>query len=203
MATFIKRLHFYPIALGLAVTVAASGALAQTQVYRYTDADGRIVYTDRQPLGDVKNLQTKKVGSNFVSTSQPGYAASLAAERYPVTLYTFACGDVCQNAEALLNKRGVPFALVNVAEPEGQTRLQAVATEGVAPVLTVGDKLVAKGYNEVRWQSMLDEAGYPKTPAPRRSVPLARTSETTSPAATVQDGTRAVGTPQRGGDYPK
>ena len=202
MATFINRLHPYSIALGLAVTVAASGALAQTQVYRYTDADGRVVYTDRQPVGDVKNLQTKNVGSNFISTSQPGYAATLAAERYPVTLYTFACGDVCQNAEALLNKRGVPFAIVNVAEPEGQTRLQTVATEGVAPVLTVGDKLVAKGYNEVRWQSMLDEAGYPKTPAPRRSVPLARSGEP-APPAIVQEGTRAVGTPQRGGDYPK
>ncbi len=182
--------------------VVAGGAFAQTQVYRYTDADGRVVYTDRQPTGDVKNLQTKKVGSNFVSTSDPSYAAALAAERFPVTLYTFPCGDVCQNAESLLNKRGVPFTIVNVAEPEGQTRLLAVASEGVAPIMTVGDKLVAKGFNETRWQAMLDEAGYPKTPASRRSAPMARASEST-PAATVQDGTRAVGAPVRGGDYPK
>mgnify|MGYP003694137603 CR=1 FL=1 len=31
----------------------------------------------------------------------------------------------------------------------------------------VGDKLVAKGFNEARWTAMLDEAGYPKS-APRR-----------------------------------
>ena len=31
-----------------------------------------------------------------------------------MTLFTFECGEVCQNAEALLNKRGVPFTIVNV-----------------------------------------------------------------------------------------
>jgi glutaredoxin len=190
----------FRIALGIAAVVVAGGAFAQAQVYRYTDADGRTVYSDRPPTSDVKNLQTKRLGANFISTSEPGYAAALAAERFPVTLYTFQCGEVCQNAETLLNKRGVPFTIVNVSEPDGQARLQAVAPEGIAPVLTVGDKQVAKGFNEARWQAMLDEAGYPKTPAPKRSAPTARVSE---PPPPVQDGTRAVGMPQRGGDYPK
>jgi glutaredoxin len=190
------------IALGIAAMAVAAGAIAQAQVYRYTDAEGHVVYTDRPPTGEVKNLQTKKVGTNYISTSEPGYAAALAAEKYPVTLYTFQCGDVCQNAESLLNKRGVPFTLVNVSEAEGQARLQAITNEAVAPVLTVGDKLTAKGFNETRWQAMLDEAGYPKTPAPKRAAPMARVTEP-SPPATVQEGTRAVGAPLRGGDYPK
>jgi glutaredoxin len=191
----------YRIAFGIAAITVAGGAFAQAQVYRYTDTDGRVVYSDRPPTTAVKNLQTKKLGSNFISTSEPGYAAALAAERFPVTLYTFQCGEVCQNAESLLNKRGVPFTIVNVSEAEGQTRLQAVASEGVAPVLTVGDKQVAKGYNEARWQAMLDEAGYPKTPPPRKSAPVGRISDATP--ATVQEGTKAVGAPVRGGDYPK
>ena len=188
------------IAFGFAALVVAGGAFAQAQVYRYTDPDGRTVYSDRPPSSDVKNLQTKKLGANFISTSEPGYAATLAAERFPVTLYTFQCGEVCQNAEALLNKRGVPFAIVNISEPEGQARLQQVSSEGVAPVLTVGDKQVAKGYNEARWQAMLDEAGYPKTPLPKRAAPVARISESPPP---VPEGTKAVGMPPRGGDYPK
>jgi hypothetical protein len=36
-------------------------------------------------------------------------------------------------------------------------------------VLQVGDKLIAKGYNEAKWQSILDEAGYPKA-APQRNT---------------------------------
>ena len=196
MATLTCR-----IALGIAAITLAGGAFAQAQVYRYTDADGRVVYSDRPPTAAVKNLQTKKLGANFISTSEPGYAAALAAERYPVTLYTFQCGEVCQNAEALLNKRGVPFTIVDVGVPEGQTRLQAVASEGVAPVLTVGDKQVAKGYNEARWQAMLDEAGYPKTQPPRKAAPVGRVTDATPPP--VQEGTRAVGAPVRGGDCPK
>jgi glutaredoxin len=190
------------IAFGIAALALAGGAFAQTQVYRYTDADGRVVYSDRAPTSAVKDLQTKKLGANFISTSEPGFASALAADRFPVTLYTFQCGDICQNAESLLNRRGVPFTIVNVSEPEGQTRMQAVAGEGMAPVLTVGDKLIGKGYNEARWQAMLDEAGYPKTPATRRATPVARASDATPPPA-VQDGTRAVGAPPRGGDYPK
>jgi len=199
MATFKLQ-----IAFGIAAITVAGGVFAQAQVYRYTDTDGHVVYTDRPPVGEVKNLQTKKMGANFISTSEPSYAAALAAERFPVTLYTFACGEVCQNAESLLNKRGVPFTVVNVSEAEGQARLQAINNEGVAPVLTVGDKLTAKGFNEARWQAMLDEAGYPKTQAPRRAAPLARAGDTSpTPGGTVQDGTRAVGAPLRGGDYPK
>jgi glutaredoxin len=192
----------YRIALGIALVTAAGGAFAQAQVYRYTDTDGRIVYSDRAPSGDVKNLQTKRMGSNFISTSEPGYAAALAADRFPVTLYTFACGEVCQNAEALLNKRGVPFTIVNVSEPVGQTRLMALTNESTAPVLTVGDKLVAKGYSESRWQAMLDEAGYPKTPAPRRAAPAVRVTDVPV-AAAAPEGTKAVGPAPRGGDYPK
>ena len=191
------------IAFGVAVLAVAGGALAQAQVYRYTDTDGRIVYTDRPPTGEVKNLQTKKMGSNFITTSEPGYAAALAADRFPVTLYTFQCGEVCQNAESLLNRRGVPFTIVDVGQAEGQARLQSVAAEGIAPVLTVGDKMVAKGYNEVRWQAMLDDAGYPKTQAAKRAAPVARVGDAATPQKAAPEGTKTVGTPPRGSDYPK
>ena len=38
-----------------------------------------------------------------------------------MTLYTFACGEVCDNAEALLNRRGVPFTSVNVEDPRARS----------------------------------------------------------------------------------
>jgi glutaredoxin len=92
-----------------------------------------------------------------------------ASDRFPVTLFTFACGPACENAQALLNRRGVPYSTVNVDDADGQQKLQAVAGELAAPVLQVGDKLVAKGWNEARWNALLDQAGYPKTPARRTS----------------------------------
>jgi len=59
-----------------------------------------------------------------------------------------------------------------------------------------------KGYAEARWQAALDEAGYPKTPAPRRVTAGGRSESPPTPAP-VAAGTRSVAPPPRGGDYPK
>jgi glutaredoxin len=183
---------------GAVALVLAAGALAQgNQVFRYEDAQGRVYYTDRPPPADAKKAQAKRIGANFVETDTVPLATQEATERFPVTLYTFACGDVCQTAEGLLNKRGVPFTTVNVEEPANAARLQALTGEMTAPVLQVGDKLVAKGYNEARWSAMLDEAGYPKAPPPRRTVPGARPPE--PPRADTQSTAPA---PKSGG-YPQ
>ena len=179
-------------------------AAAQSQVYRYTDPDGRVVYSDRPPPSNAKNVQTKRLGANFVETSEPNLAAQQASERFPVTLFTFPCGEVCSNAEALLNKRGVPFATVNVqTDEQGMARMQAMTGDDKAPVLAVGDKLVVKGYNESRWQATLDEAGYPKTPAPRVSAPIGRAGNAGAPPAPVADAPRAQSPPPKDGGYPK
>jgi glutaredoxin len=116
---------------------------------------------------DSKDVQAKRLSPNFIESNPVPLATSQAAERFPATLYTFACGAVCQNAEALLNRRGVPFTTVNVEDVKGAEQLKKVTGDQQAPVLQLGDKLIAKGFNESRWQAMLDEAGYPKS-APRR-----------------------------------
>jgi hypothetical protein len=192
-------------AFGIFAMAACAGALAQTQVYRYIDAEGKVVYSDRAPTGEVKDVQTKRVGANFVQGNDVGYVTQQASERYPVTLYTFDCGEVCQNAESLLNRRGVPFSAVNVQDPAGQARLLALTKDPMAPVLTVGDRLIAKGYNEARWQAMLDEAGYPKTPAQRRGAPVGRVGDASPslPAAAPTEGAQSASVPARGSDYPK
>ncbi|MFO1308533.1 MAG: glutaredoxin family protein [Burkholderiales bacterium] len=187
---------------GAIALVLAAGALAQqpagNQVYRYEDAQGRIVYSDRPPPPDAKKTEAKRVGANYIETDAAPLATQQAAERFPVTLYTFGCGEVCQSAEALLNRRGVPFTSVNVEEPANAARLQALTGEMTAPVLQVGDKLVAKGYNEARWTTMLDEAGYPKAPPPRRTAPGGARAPEPPPRAEAQTASPAP----KGGGYP-
>ena len=190
------------IALGL-----AAGASAQDkQLYRYTDADGHVVYTDKPPPPSAKNVQPKKIIANVVETNEIPIAAQLASEKYPVTLFTWDCGEICQNAEALLNRRGVPYTTINVADKDGMAKLQALTGGTAIPVLQVGEKMVAKGLLEARWQSMLDEAGYPKTPGPRRTPP-ARASEPSTRAETASPPNAtppaAPTAPPADGGYPK
>ncbi len=191
----VARTFGSAIAVAVAAMLAGNPAAAQDkQVYRYTDSEGHVVYTDKPPPASAKDTQTKRVGGNYIETDPTSLAEQQAVDRFPVTLYTFDCGDACDLAKGMLNKRGVPFATVDVQTPEGAKQLQALTGALEAPVLAVGDKLVAKGYNEARWQSMLDQAGYPKTPSPRTtqigrapadSVPQAAPSATTRSQAVV------------------
>jgi glutaredoxin len=180
-----------------AAVIAACAAAQAQQVYRYVDKDGRTIYSDRQPPSDSKEVQAKRLSPNFIENNDAPIALTQAAERFPVTLYTFACGTVCQNAEALLNRRGVPFTTVNVEEQKGAEALQKL-TGAQQAVLQVGDKLVATGFNEARWTAMLDDAGYPKTPA--RRIAAKAPAEAAPPPPPAQ-ATQAVPVP--GGGYPK
>ena len=184
---------------GVAAAVAAASALAQTQqVFRYIDKDGNVVYSDRSPPHDSKDVQAKRLSPNFIENNTTPIALTQASEKFPVTLYTFACGAVCESAETLLNRRGVPFTAVNVEDAKGAEQLKKLTGEQQAPVLLVGDKLIAKGFNEARWTAMLDDAGYPKS-APRRVAAKAGEAAPASAPA----GPAAVPVPVPGGGYPK
>jgi glutaredoxin len=200
MASLSQRIA---LACGVAAAVIAALAAAQQQVYRYVDKDGRTIYTDRPPPADGRDVQAKRLTPNYIENNDLPIATAQAAQRFPVTLYTFACGTVCQNAEALLNRRGVPFTTVNVEEQQGAEQLQKLTGAQQAPVLQLGDKLIAKGFNEARWTAMLDDAGYPKSPARRVAVKAgepAAAPAATAPAAPAE-ATQAVAVP--GGGYPK
>src|SRR5881394_2111007 len=112
-------------ALALLMLIASGLAVAQTQqVYRYVDPEGRVVYSDKPPPADARDAQAKRIGRNTIETSNLSYAAVQAQERFPVTLYTFGCGLVCDSAAALLNKRGIPHTVVDVGQNDGAEKLK-------------------------------------------------------------------------------
>jgi glutaredoxin len=193
--------------VGVVALAAATGASAQDkQMYRYIDADGKVVYTDKTPPPNAKNVQPKRMNANVIESNEIPIAAQIASEKYPVTLYTFDCGDICRNAEALLNRRGIPYSTIIVSDAQGAAKLQALTGASSAPVLQVGEKLIAKGFLESQWQSMLDEAGYPKTPGTRRTEinrpPASKsTAKADAPGATAAPA--APTPPAADGGYPK
>ena len=192
--------NYWAWALGVLGCFSAAVAYSQAQVYRYVDQDGRIIYSDHAPPANAKNVEIKKLRQNLIETDAP-VSTRMAQERFPVTLYTFACGDLCQRGESLLNRRGVPFTTVDVSKEAGADRLKRLTGEMQAPVLQVGDKLIAKGFNEAVWQGLLTEAGYPQTPPPRRSQPARPPVE--APKAAVQPPAPPPAPAAPGSGYPK
>jgi glutaredoxin len=169
-----RRSRRLAVAVGTLAGVIATSAVAQSrQVYRYVDPDGRVVYSDQLPPANARDVEAKRLSPNLIEIDQASLAAQRAQDRFPVTLYTYPCGDVCERAEALLNRRGVPFTTVNVNEAQGAEQLKKLTGELQVPVLQAGDKLVARGFSDSQWQTLLDDAGYPKAPPLRRPLPAA------------------------------
>ena len=192
-----------PALVAGAIAVAAD---AQS-LYRYIDANGRIVYSDQPPPPTAKNVQPKQMTDNIIETDPVPFAAREAAEKNPVTLYTFDC-EICKEAQALLAKRGVPYTTVVISEEEGMRKVKELTGKVSGPVLQVGEKQIAQGFNADRWEAMLDQAGYPKNIPPARRqtarAPAGGTPPAPSNAATqAAESDAAAPRTGPGTDYPK
>jgi glutaredoxin len=187
----------YAVACGFIAAAVAGGAAAQgQQVYRYVDKDGRIVYSDRIPPSDSKNVQSKRLRANFIENNELPLAAQQAQERFPVKLYTFSCGEVCTMAEALLNRRGVPFAIVNVETPEGAEQLAKLTGELRAPVLRSATRISSR--------ATANRSG--RRPSTKPAIQGARAARTPAAARPSSPGAAAGVKPHRRsppGGYPK
>src|SRR5688500_5357297 len=109
--------------LGIALACLAGAATAQ--LYRWTDEKGRVHITDKPPPASTKTVQKKAVPKAAESSAQQPYELAVAMKDFPVTLYTAPkCGEICVQARAHLNKRGVPFKEVQVWDRKGQQELR-------------------------------------------------------------------------------
>lgn len=157
------------LAAGLAVALAFVGASASAaDTYRWVDKSGRVNFSDRPPPPGAQQVEQKQFGSTPADTV-PDYALRKATEDFPVELYTAEnCGAYCDNARDLLTRRGVPFTERKITnEAEHAAFLERFGLPDEVPAIAVGSQTF-KGYESGRWNRMLDDAGYPKTPqAPR------------------------------------
>ncbi|MHB1678573.1 MAG: glutaredoxin family protein [Sulfuriferula sp.] len=165
----------YIVCLFLALLLVNTAVAAD--FYRWVDKNGVVNYSDETPTEAVTQLEQRKMWANVID-GQPSYALKIAATKYPVILYAGDCGPLCANAVALLNKRGIPYALKdpqkNKADAEALSVLMGSGMMEL-PVLQIGAKQI-KGFEPGRWNSVLDVAGYPKTAMPGDIRPEPKTA---------------------------
>ncbi|HEX3097617.1 MAG TPA: glutaredoxin family protein [Usitatibacter sp.] len=171
----------------LAAALAASLTIqAQTNVYRWTDKDGKIHFSDTPPPEEAKSVSQKRMGGGYVDQEQLPYATQVAMKRNPVTLYVGTqCGDPCASGRDLLANRGVPFTERNAQSSAAENEALRKASGGLeVPFLLVGESKL-KGYDEGSWNAALDAAGYPRTRLPGQApaVPASVAAQPPKPAA--------------------
>ncbi len=142
---------------------------AQAQLYRWTDENGNVHYTDTQPPANAKNVEQKesaRAGGAEATAAQQSYALQQAVKNFPVTIYTSKdCGKPCKEGLDFLKKRGVPYTEKVVATQAEIDELVKLAGAPRVPVMVVGIA-VQKDFEEHAWNEALDTAGYPKAVAP-------------------------------------
>ncbi|OIQ80262.1 hypothetical protein GALL_379830 [mine drainage metagenome] len=130
--------------------------------YKWRDAAGQVHYTDQPPPPGAKDVERPSTRGNLIESDTLPYETRLVARKYPVTLYSFeGCGPACSSAQALLEKRGVPFTLRN--GESDKAALKKLTGDYEIPVLVVGNQPPLKGFQESRWAELLDLAGYPNS----------------------------------------
>jgi len=151
------------------------------QMYRWTDDQGRVHYTQTPPPTQAKDVQRKNLRSNKATGSVDlPYATQIAAKNYPVTLYTQPdCGSPCDDARAALAKRAVPFREVSVASQADIDEVKRVSGGEKLPLIVVGSQFHI-GFQEGLINGLLDTAGYPPT-GQRIPIEALRKTEPASP----------------------
>jgi glutaredoxin len=129
----------------------------------WVNANGSRECSDQPPPSTAKDVKDVRGRAGSISSPEP-FAQRQASERFPVTLWVNACGEVCTNARKLLLSRGVPFNERNPDRPELQAEFKTVSKgRGQVPMLIVGTTQLV-GFEETLWNTTLDAAGYSRTP---------------------------------------
>jgi glutaredoxin len=189
----------------LAALLGATFA-AQAQLYRWTDAQGRVHVTDTPPPPSAKNVRSRSTDVAPASGAGEPYALQLAVKNHPVKLYTAPDCAPCGTARALLNARGVPFSEVSVIDERQAEELKKVAGGLSVPSILVGSS-VQKGFEQGMYHALLDTAGYPRTgilPARQQAEPKpAPKPAATPPAEGAADAEEASDAPTTGPYAPR
>lgn len=149
-----------PLLLILLSLPAMAGTL-----YRWTDADGKVHFTDQPPPPGAKTSTQK----NYKGSAPNGAVSPEMQEaqtRNPVTLYIIAaCGTHCERAKAHLARRGIHYVTRDPSTSvDANELLRKDGTQARVPTLMIGSEKL-EGYSEAAWDAALDKAGYPPAPA--------------------------------------
>lgn len=120
-------------------------------VYKWTDAQGRIQYSDTPPPA-AKASQLK-----LQTYTGPAQVSKAIGADSGVTLYTTEWCGVCKRAKAFMKQNGVPFREWDVEKTEyGAIKFRQLGGSGV-PLITVGSEKMM-GFDPDRFMALWKNA---------------------------------------------
>jgi len=124
---------------------------ASAGVYKWTDAQGHVHYSDSPPVA-AQSMQLK-----LQSFNGPVKVSRVIGTDSGVTIYTTEWCGVCRRAKAFFRQNGVPFHEWDVEKTDyGAAKFRQLGGSGV-PVITVGTEKMM-GFDASAFMSMWKKA---------------------------------------------
>jgi glutaredoxin-like YruB-family protein len=145
--------------IALLVLLVAS-SLACADVYKWTDANGRVQYSDGPPrAGKTQQLKIRINSVEGPAVVSQVAGASATKTKGKIRMYSTTWCPTCKKAKAYLAAKGVPYEDVDVeASPRGAQEFAQLGARGV-PVILVGSQRMV-GFGAARMDEMLAQAGW-------------------------------------------
>lgn len=132
---------------------------AQAEVYKWTDEQGRVHYSDKPPASG-KAEQVKIRINSYTGPALVSREKSSALGPREVVIYTTAWCGYCKKAKAFMDARGVRYREVDVeASESGRQDFARLGGRGV-PIILVGAQRM-DGFDQAGLEGMLKAAGHP------------------------------------------
>lgn len=151
----MKRISL-PSLTGILLALVALDGLADTRLYKYTDENGRVHYTDQPPAEQQAETLDIKVKTYTGPARVMDYAAVLSAgaDNDKVTIYTTEWCSVCKKAKRYMDSQDIAYTEHDIEKSDKAKReFDRLGGKGV-PVILVGRQKM-HGFNPQRLESMM------------------------------------------------
>lgn len=128
---------------------------ANSEIYRWTDADGNVHFGDRPPVSKESRRIEVNINSYESVTVEPfvPFKSDRPSKGKSVVMYSTTWCGFCRKARNYLKKNKIPFAEYDVENSEkGRRDYKKLNGKGV-PILLIGDKRM-NGFNVSRFKHL-------------------------------------------------
>jgi glutaredoxin len=149
--------------LGVVAALLAVAAQAQ-EIYRWTDAKGRVHYSaDKPPAGVKSSVVEKRVssiaGPAIVAGKPPAVRAAASTRPLDVVMYATDWCGYCRQAREFFARTGIRYTELDIEKStSAHAEYKSLGGRGV-PLIVVGDRRMS-GFSEARLAQMLKAAGH-------------------------------------------